>query len=362
MWPGSTIRNMADEAAAKAALYAKNPYVIFDDAEIDRYGDQPCPFPNIGGYEPPGWELLRDENENTCFLFVDATGRDNSGPALGLEQLKRELRVVEKEADEKGDTYGYAIIETGQLQICIGIFRKTGEPEVTEPDEEGICKAEYEKQLELIGEVLSYHVDSHHTAAPTEEGAEEWTVKVYKWFFEHDQKGIELDTHGNYMPAFTLRRALPALIALDLLEDDSQLILRDIDLDGHRLRMWDTQSRPGNGLQTAIHYQLKDPSGDVIFEGGDFSANCIDEDDTVRSLMSFLTLTEGDVEDEYFKDYTDAQKDWRDANAEDLSIWGIEPDDDEFEYDNNFPMFEVEGEMTRFKPWGWKEKEDGGKG
>lgn len=358
MWGNSTILHMADERAAEAAAYGKNPYVIFDHAEIDRYGyGSPFPFPNIGSYEPPGWELLRDEDDNTRFLFVDKTGMDDRGPALSIEGLKRELHRLEDEAEEvakaeeKECVYGYAIIEEGPFQLCIGIFRKTGEPTAEGPDEDAISKLQYDRQLELLEE-LSHLVDSKYTAAPTEEGEDEWTVKVFRWFWENDQMAIELDTHNRSMPCMTNGKALKALVALDLLEEDSDRILRDIDLDGYRLQMWDPEEKfNGVGPQNVILYRLTDPEGNVIFFDDDFASNCVDDDDTVRSLIMWLTLQKGDTDDDYFKNYTQDQLDWRDAHAEELGFWGVEPDE---ESEQSFTMYEVDGAETRFRPWGWE--------
>lgn len=80
-----------------------------------------------------------------------------------------------------------------------------------------------------------------------------------------------------------------------------------------------------------IHYlsfKLKEhDSGEtrVIFEGHDFGlpvgyAHADDSDQTIKSLMSFLTLRKGDTDDEYFENYTQEQLDWSDSEAEALSM------------------------------------------
>jgi hypothetical protein len=61
----------------------------------------------------------------------------------------------------------------------------------------------------------------------------------------------------------------------------------------------------------------------VLFEGTDFAGSPMhadDSDDTIRSLMTFLTLKPGDTDADYFEGYTDAQRDYCSAHAEALSM------------------------------------------
>jgi hypothetical protein len=60
----------------------------------------------------------------------------------------------------------------------------------------------------------------------------------------------------------------------------------------------------------------------ILFSGSDFGCSpmhAIDSDDTIAGLMGFLTLRPGDTDDEYFDNYTDAQRDYADHYAETLS-------------------------------------------
>lgn len=235
-------------------------------------------------------------------------------------------------------------------------------------------ETQYEKQLEIIGDACSYHVDSTYTAAPVPEGEDPWQVKVFKWLWEHDQAALEIVDDNTYMPGLTLRRVLPALIELDLLEKDSQLILRDVDIDGYRLQTWDCQEPHRRGFpQSAIYFRFTHPDGYVLFEGSDFGCSpmcSLDGDETVRSLLGFLTLRPGDTDLEYFDAYTEEQMDWAVSEAEALSMWAVEPErctchaeEDDPRPDCTDcggtgwygapPVFEVEGEETFFKPWGW---------
>jgi len=106
--------------------------------------------------------------------------------------------------------------------------------------------------------------------------------------------------------------------------------LRHVRLDGHELLLYDIPQRP-RGLTRPHHqlgYVLSDPEGTVIFKGEDFGCSpmvAIDSDECLRSLLGFLTLRDGDVEDEYWKDhgYGELQLAWRDQYAEELQMWAL---------------------------------------
>lgn len=61
----------------------------------------------------------------------------------------------------------------------------------------------------------------------------------------------------------------------------------------------------------------------TIFAGTDFYCSplhAIDSDACVKSLMTFITLRPGDTDAEYFKDYSEAQRDFAEQHAEALSL------------------------------------------
>jgi len=105
------------------------------------------------------------------------------------------------------------------------------------------------------------------------------------------------------------------------------------------LTMWATY-RTDNRRQTVIGYRLTQvcpralvsyetlsfsQSSHVLFEAEDFSGspmNADDSDETVEDLMGFLTLRPGDTDEEYFENYTEAQREYCDAHAESLS-WEV---------------------------------------
>lgn len=77
---------------------------------------------------------------------------------------------------------------------------------------------------------------------------------------------------------------------------------------GHVLETADTM-RPRDG-KTRIAYELRTPSGAVLFSGADFFASPLHADDsdaTLRGLCGFLFLRPGDTDREYFASYTPAQ-------------------------------------------------------
>lgn len=113
MMDTDTIRALADEQAEIAAREGHTPYVPWDAAEVDAYGvSRNVPFPNIGSYEPFGWELVESQ-------LVDSSGFGaDDEPALTLPQLRAWV------SENLRASSGYAIIEEGQFQIVIGRFQK----------------------------------------------------------------------------------------------------------------------------------------------------------------------------------------------------------------------------------------------
>ena len=100
---------------------------------------------------------------------------------------------------------------------------------------------------------------------------------------------------------------------------------------GHvfQLELWDTHRMIGNKCRLGYRLTLirsnakrREDRRQVIFEGEDFGCSplhAIDSDACVESIMGFLCLRPGDTDAEYFKDYTDWQKDFCDQDAEALN-------------------------------------------
>lgn len=108
------IRALSNAEAVRAAKAQRQPYVFYGAADLARYRSKrrPWPFPSLGSYRPPGWQLVDA-------IFCDSSGVGEEGePALTRSQLWRRL---EQDLDRG---YGYAIIEEGEFQVYVGVFRK----------------------------------------------------------------------------------------------------------------------------------------------------------------------------------------------------------------------------------------------
>jgi len=108
--------------------------------------------------------------------------------------------------------------------------------------------------------------------------------------------------------------------------------LRHVRLSGgYTLQTWDTGQRAEHG-QKRLHYELRTPTGEILFQGSDFGCapgDAIDSDQSLRSLLSFLTLKPGDTDRDYFAEYTPQQLEWCEgSDCESIACdHCIEPDD-----------------------------------
>lgn len=108
-------------------------------------------------------------------------------------------------------------------------------------------------------------------------------------------------------------------------------LLRDVALNvpsgTYRLTLWATPYCDARG-RTRLAYRLTAPGGDrVLFAGEDFAGSPMHADDsdmTVRALLTFLTLRPGDTDPNYFDGYTDEQRAFAAADAENLSLFASE--------------------------------------
>lgn len=128
-----TIHEFQAEAAAQAARNKLEPYL----AEADDVGriDRLRHIPSIGGYLPDGWERV-DPSEigpHRTRPFAGTIGKtsetdrevskywvDSSGMG-GPDEM---AMPAQEFADLVKPGYGYAIVEEGQFQIGIGVFRR----------------------------------------------------------------------------------------------------------------------------------------------------------------------------------------------------------------------------------------------
>jgi hypothetical protein len=114
------IQQISDEKAAEAAVENKEPYIYFDNEEVDRLDS--FPFPHLGDYIPEGWRQYGGEGG---LFFVDGTGfGEASEPALTGDQFKSEVKKILAVNALCGWEIGWAIVEAGQFQVYIQAFKK----------------------------------------------------------------------------------------------------------------------------------------------------------------------------------------------------------------------------------------------
>jgi hypothetical protein len=110
----ATIRAMNAEAAKVAAREHREPYIPYDAEEIESYRKRSIPFPNLGDYRPKGWKLVDS-------LFCDISGLGSPDEtALTRGQLVERILDLSRRG-----TYAYALIEVGEFQAYLGVFKRT---------------------------------------------------------------------------------------------------------------------------------------------------------------------------------------------------------------------------------------------
>lgn len=87
-------------------------------------------------------------------------------------------------------------------------------------------------------------------------------------------------------------------------------------------------SRVGQNDHRIVWSYVLERDGVTIFEGSDFSAGTeLTYGEAARDVLFFLTLQDGDTDEEYFEGYTPEQAAWRDEYAENLSLFALDPED-----------------------------------
>ncbi len=105
-------------------------------------------------------------------------------------------------------------------------------------------------------------------------------------------------------------------------------VLRRVSLTGTPfvLVTWYLGTR---GNKDRLGYNFGEAGKAPIFVGEDFCCApgfASDSDDSLRSLLGFLTLKPGDTDSEYFESYTDEQRAFASSHGEELSPWSWEDD------------------------------------
>ena len=90
-----------------------------------------------------------------------------------------------------------------------------------------------------------------------------------------------------------------------------------------KLTTWRSHIDPENNRKYLAYrlYMCLEGKSTVLFKGNDYSPPRVapNSDESMSSLMGFLTLAPGDADDDYFQDYTKEQLDYCENYAEDLS-------------------------------------------
>ena len=110
MLSSEQIVSMAEDQGKRAKKLGQKPYIL-KHLNVDTL--QTFPFPNIGSYRPSGWELVD-------YKLVDKTGLGyDYEPALSTTRFMQWIKDC-----QKSDTnYAMAIIEEGEFQVVIGLFK-----------------------------------------------------------------------------------------------------------------------------------------------------------------------------------------------------------------------------------------------
>ena len=115
MWCLEVIEYLNRQAGKTARKRRAAPFVPAGPENVENW--PPFPFPNLGDFNPPGWE-------QTQSWFCDKTGWGRSDElALTWEQLKKRLQCYIME----NPTHGFAITEEGQFQLYVTAFRPVGD-------------------------------------------------------------------------------------------------------------------------------------------------------------------------------------------------------------------------------------------
>jgi hypothetical protein len=99
------------------------------------------------------------------------------------------------------------------------------------------------------------------------------------------------------------------------------------EFDGYKMTL-QSLGRVDRHGHIMVRYTFENPEGVRLFEGDDLGASPLHDPEsleTAKSLLSFLTCKEGDVDGEYFDNYTPAQIEFRDSfDCESLQMYTLD--------------------------------------
>lgn len=121
---------------------------------------------------------------------------------------------------------------------------------------------------------------------------------------------------------------------------------------GHTLFLWET-GRRGDYGRRYLGYRFLTPAGKILFQGDEFSPGAVRDpysDDSINSIMLYLTLQSGDTDKEFFDKYTPDQLAWASsAECEQISgdIGGCDGFEDGYPAPwRDLPGFEYKGDES----------------
>jgi hypothetical protein len=116
-WSYKYIRALADEATVRSEQQGLQPApvtrVLATWKNSRRFN-----IPFLGDYVPEGWEKVEEVEP----LFVDCTGRARAGEFHAITQFEFFKRV--EEWVEKDLPYALGVIERGQTQVLVAVYRR----------------------------------------------------------------------------------------------------------------------------------------------------------------------------------------------------------------------------------------------
>ena len=111
-WSYSYIRKLTDEATLLAQQAGLRP-TLASEAAMNWRRSKRFNVPFIGNYVPEGW--VRGDEQ----FFVDTTGR-----AVPGSQAIPATEFYKKLIENTDPTVGYGVIEMGQTQVTVVLYRK----------------------------------------------------------------------------------------------------------------------------------------------------------------------------------------------------------------------------------------------
>lgn len=115
-WSYTYIRKLAEEATILAQQEGLRPALAHEVVKNYRHSRR-LNIPLLGEYLPEGWQRIKDEP-----VFVDLTGKQEPGTRMAVTAFEVFRRA--EDLCGKRTVYGFGLIEQGQTQALLAIYRK----------------------------------------------------------------------------------------------------------------------------------------------------------------------------------------------------------------------------------------------